>query len=191
MKLPLSIAVAVTGQDAGDTEYEVFLNRIGINSIEAPKTQIQVEIGGNLRLKFLNRGSPIHITVASSNIGPFSSFFHDNLYIVDETLFTIPIRNDCHEGFFDLEIITGYGATREAFRVDVIQPTGVFLPRTIKEAPVRPLARGRPHPLMVMMGIALVLYSAWLYFRLDVLNTVSFITLVIGAIYTWYRQGSQ
>jgi hypothetical protein len=41
---------------------------------------------------------------------------------------------------------------------------------------------------MVMMGIALILYSAWLYTKIDLLNTTSFVSLIIGAVYTWYRQ---
>jgi hypothetical protein len=44
---------------------------------------------------------------------------------------------------------------------------------------------------MMTMGIALILYSAWLYLKIDVLNTASFLTLIIGAIYTWHRQGSR
>jgi len=59
-----------------------------------------------------------------------------------------------------------------------------------REPPLQPVAHGRPHPLMVMMGIALILYAAWLYFKIDLLNTASFATLIIGAVYTWYRQSS-
>ena len=41
---------------------------------------------------------------------------------------------------------------------------------------------------MIMMGIALVLYSVWLYSNIEFLNIASFIILIIGALYTWYRQ---
>jgi hypothetical protein len=188
MSFPLSVAAVVQGQGAHDNVYEVFLNRSGINSIEVPKGQVQVETGGIIRLKFLNRGSPIHITVTSSNAGTYTSFFHENLYIVDETHFSIPIYPDCHEGFFDIEIITGYGVMRAAFRVDVT-PGSLHPPsEKIRKPPLQPVARGHPHPLMVMMGIALILYSAWLYLKIDLLNTASFVTLIIGAVYTWYRQ---
>jgi len=190
MVFPLSVAAVVQGQGAQDTMFEVFLNRSGINSIEVPKAKIQAKTGGILNLKFFNRGSPIHITVASSNAGPYTSFFHENLYVVDETLFSIPIFPDCGEGFFDIEIITGYGVMKAAFRVDVVP--GSVRPSWDKsrETPHQPVAHGRPHPLMVMMGIALILYAAWLYLKIDVLNTASFVTLIIGAVYTWYRQSS-
>jgi hypothetical protein len=189
--LPLSNALVLQGQGADGNVYDVFLNRSGINSIEVPKSPVQVEIGATLCLRFVNRGSPIHISVASTNSGMFSSFFHENLYIVDETLFSIPISQECHEGFFDIEIITGYGVMKASFRVEVIPAKIVTGIKRIREPPLQPVAHGRPHPLMVTMGIALIFYSAWLYLKIDVLNTASFLTLIIGAIYTWYRQGSR
>jgi hypothetical protein len=77
---------------------------------------------------------------------------------------------------------------RAAFRVDV--KPGALRPASekIREPPMQPVAHGRPHLLMVMMGIALILYSAWLYTKIDLLNTASFVSLIIGAVYTWYRQ---
>ena len=42
--------------------------------------------------------------------------------------------------------------------------------------------------LMIMMGIALILYSASLYTKIEFLNTAAFIILIVGALYTWYRQ---
>jgi hypothetical protein len=186
--MPFVVLVAAVVQGTHNDMYEIFLNRSGINSIEVPKGEVQVGTGGILRLKFLNRGSPIHITVTSSNAGIFTSFFHENLYIVDETLFSIPVYPECPEGFFDIEVITGYGVMRAAFRVDV--KLGALRPASekIREPPLQPVAHGRPHLLMVMMGIALILYSAWLYTKIDLLNTTSFVSLIIGAVYTWYRQ---
>jgi hypothetical protein len=188
MSVPMSVAAVVEG--APDNAYEIFLNRSGINSIEVFKGEARVEIGGILTLRFFNRGSPLHITVTSSNAGPFTLFFHENLYVVDETLFSIPIFPDCHEGFFDIEIITGYGVMKAAFRVDVTPGSLRPAPGKNREPPLQPVAHGRPHPLMVMMGTALVLYSAWLYLKIDLLNTASFAALIIGAVYTWYRQSS-
>jgi hypothetical protein len=190
MALPLSIAAVAQGQGADDSAYEVYLNRSGINSIEVPREEVVAETGGILRLKFLNRGSPIHITVTSPNAGMFSPFFHENLYIVDETLFTIPIRADCPAGFFDIEIITGYGVMKASFRVGIRQAVPLQ-PSKAGYVPLQPVAHGRPHPLMIMMGIALVFYTAWLYSKIDLLNTASFLVLIIGAVYTWYRQSSR
>ena len=188
MSLPLSVAAVFQRQGAQDNVYEIFLNRSGINAIEGPKGSVNVEIGGILTLKFLNRGSPIHITITAANAGIYSSFFHENLYIVDETLFSIAINPDVHEGFFDIEIITGYGVMKAAFRVEVVRGLLPPAPQRTREATIQPVARGRPHPLMIAMGIALILYSAWLYLKIDILNTASFLMLIIGAVYTWYRQ---
>jgi hypothetical protein len=57
-----------------------------------------------------------------------------------------------------------------------------------EEATLHPVPHGRPHLLMIMMGIALVLYSVWLYSNIEFLNIASFIILITGALYTWYRQ---
>jgi hypothetical protein len=177
--LPLSVSAVLQGKGSDDDVFDLYLNRSGINSIEAPRAPVRVRAGGTLRLRFLNRGSPIHITVVSSNIGTFSPFFHENLYVVDETLLTIPIREDCHEGFFDIEVISGYGVMKNSFRVEVYAEKSPEPAKRSAEPPLHPVAHGRPHPLMATMGIALIL------------NTASFLVLIIGAVYTWYRQGSR
>lgn len=187
---PLSVAAILQGLAPDDTEYDLYLNRSGINSIEAPRAPVRVRIGGILRLRFINRGSPLHITISSSNIGTFSPFFHENLYVVDETLLSIPIRDDCDEGFFDIDVLSGYGVMKNSFRVAVYAEKGSGAVTRPEEPPLRPVARGRPHPLMAAMGIALILYSAWLFLKIDFLNTASFLVLIIGAVYTWYLQGS-
>ena len=40
-----------------------------------------------------------------------------------------------------------------------------------KEVPIQPVAHGRPHLLMVTMGIALILYATWFYTGIEFLNT--------------------
>jgi len=187
---PLSVVAALQGQDADNGAYEIYLNRSGINSIEAPRVPVRIRAGGQLRLRFLNRGAPVHITVSSSNIGTFSPFFHENLYVVDESLLTIQIRTDSHPGFFDIDVISGYGVMKNSFKVEVYAAEISGRTKVVKEVPLQPVAHGRPHPLMAAMGIALILYSAWLYLKIDLLNTASFLILIIGAVYTWYRQGS-
>ncbi|OPY37476.1 MAG: hypothetical protein A4E35_01392 [Methanoregula sp. PtaU1.Bin051] len=187
---PLSVAAILMGDGEDDGSFDIYLNRSGINSIEAPRAPVRVRIGGMLRLRFLNRGSPVHITISSPNIGTFSPFFHENLYVVDETLLTIPIREDSHEGFFDIEITSGYGVMKNSFRVEVYKRKIPEPAKRPAEPPLQPVAHGRPHPLMTAMGIALILYCAWLYLKIDILNTASFLALIIGAVYTWYRQDS-
>ena len=184
--LPVMMLVSAGNKEHEGT-YEVYLNRSGINSIDLPREKIVAEIGGNLRIRFLNRGAPIHITITSSNAGMFSDFFHENMYIVDDSVLTIPIRKECQEGLFDLEIISGYGVLKSQLPVMVIQPVNLRV-TAAEECPLQPVARGRPHLLMIMMGIALIMYSTWLYTKIEFLNVASFITLIIGALYTWYRQ---
>jgi hypothetical protein len=189
MNFPLSFTVlTAAGQVSNETSFEFYLNRLGINFIEVPKENIWVKIGGTLRLIFKNRGAPTHITISSPNSGMYTDFFHENMYVVDETVLTIPLRKDCQEGFFNLEIITGYGGIKTTLRVDVIQGVDIQKKTAKEEPPLQPVAHGRPHFLMIMMGIALIVYSAWLYTKIEFLNTAAFIILIVGALYSWYRQ---
>jgi hypothetical protein len=188
MIFPLPFFVLISaGTGGNDSGTEIYLNRSGINSIELPRQKIQAATGSNLRVKFLNRGAPIHITISSANASMYTDFFHENLYVVDESVLNIPLYTDIQEGFFDLEIIAGYGGMKTTARVNVIFPLQKK-PIILEESPIQPIARGRPHLLMVMMGIALIFYTAWLYTSLELLNIVSFIILIVGALYTWYRQ---
>jgi hypothetical protein len=188
MDLPLPVMMMVSASNYGnDGSYEIYLNRSGINSVDPPREKIIAEIGGSLRLHFLNRGAPIHITITSPNAGMYSDFFHENMYVVDESVLTLPVRKESQVGFFDLEIISGYGGMKSQLQVTVIQPVSLR-PAVQEEFPLQPVARGRPHLLMIMMGIALIMYCTWFYTNIEFLNIASFITLIIGALYTWYRQ---
>jgi hypothetical protein len=187
MNLPLPVSTLISpGVGSAENGYEVYVNRSSINSIDIPREKVLVEPGAGLTVKFLNRGAPIHITVTSSNAGMFTSFFHENLYLVDETVLRIPIRKDSPEGAFDLEIIAGYGAVKAALPVSVANIPRVR-PRVQEEYPMQPVAHGRPHLMMVTMGIGLILYCAWIYTDNAFLNIAAFITLIVGALYTWYR----
>lgn len=186
LPLPLTMLLSV-GAGPNEGGYEVYLNRSGINSIDISREKVLTEPGAGLILKFLNRGAPIHITITSSNAGMFTDFFHENMYIVDEAALSIPIRKDCLEGAFDLEIIAGYGAVKALLPVSVVSVQHMR-PKVQEEYPLQPVAHGRPHLLMVTMGIGLILYCAWLYLDIAFLNIASFIILIVGALYTWYRQ---
>jgi hypothetical protein len=189
MNIPMTFpALMVTDITPDSTIEEIFLNRSGINSIEVPRENPRVECGGNLQLKFINRGAPLHITATSSNAGMYTGFFHENLYVVDEIVLTIPIRKDCPEGFFDIGILAGYGITKTEMRVDVNRRNSREPEPRPPDQPIQPAARGRPHLLMVSMGIALILYISWFYSGIEFLNIIAFITLIVGALYVWYRQ---
>ncbi len=188
MNLPLPVTILLSaGAGPGDVGYEIFLNRTGIGSIDIPREKVLTEPGVGLILKFLNRGAPIHITITTSNAGMFTDFFHENMYIVDEAVLSIPIRKDCGDGAFELEIIAGYVAVKAALPVSVVSLQHTRL-KVQEEYPLQPVARGRPHLLMIAMGIGLILFCAWLYTDIAFLNIASFITLIVGALYTWYRQ---
>jgi hypothetical protein len=189
MNIPLSFLVLVATEiTPNSTIAVIYLNRSGINSIEVPGENTCVECGGDLRLKFINRGAPLHITATSSNAGMFTDFFHENLYVIDETVLTIPIRKDCPVGFFDIDILAGYGITKTEIRVDVSRRTAREQKARVPDQPIQPVARGRPHLLMVLMGIALIFYISWFYSSIEFLNILAFITLIAGALYVWYRQ---
>jgi hypothetical protein len=187
MNLPLPVTMLLSaGAGPGEEGYEIYLNRSSINSIDIPREKILAEPGAGLVLKFLNRGAPVHITITSSNAGMFADFFHETLYIVDEAVLSIPIRKDSGEGSFELDIIAGYGGVKAALPVFVVVQH--MRPKVQEEYPLQPVAHGRPHLLMVTMGIGLILYCAWIYTDIAVFNISAFIILVVGALYTWYRQ---
>lgn len=187
MNLPLPVSILIAPTSGGNEgAYDVLLNRSSINSIDLPREKVTVEIGSLLTLHFQNRGAPIHITASSSNASMYTDFFHENMYIVDESVLAIPINKDSREGFFDLDFIAGYGAVKTRLRVHII-PVQRSRPTVQEEFPLQPVARGRPHLLMVMMGIALVLYCTWLSTSIEIFNIASFICLIVGALYTWYR----
>ena len=188
MDLPLSVSMVMSSAPGGtDPGYVIHINRSGINSIEIPRESIAAEIGSTLLIRLLNHGAPIHITISSANASMYTDFFHENLYVVDESVLAIPIRKDSFEGFFDIEIIAGYGVVKTALKVTIV-PVQRIRPTVQEEFPLQPVAHGRPHLLMIMMGIALILYSAWLYTNSEILNIAAFTALIIGALYTWYRQ---
>lgn len=188
MYLPLPVSMLISPPTGGsEPGYDIHLNRSGINSIDPPLEDITVEIGSSLYLHFLNRGAPIHITASSSNASMYTDFFHENMYVVDESVLAIPIRKESREGFFDLDIIAGYGAVKTSMRVHII-PVQRLRPVVQEEFPLQPVAKGRPHLLMILMGISLILYSTWIYSSIEFLNIAAFLILIVGALYTWYRQ---
>jgi hypothetical protein len=186
--LPLSVLAALDAGEAEGKTTEIHLNRSGINTIDLPRENAQVECGGILKIRFRNRGAPIHITAATSNAGMFTDFFHENMYVIDEVVLGIPLHKECAPGFFDIDIIAGYGAMKATMRVEVIVKPSREEQVLAKELPVQPEAHGRPHLLMVAMALGLVLYCTWYYTRIELLNLLAFVALIAGALYVWYRQ---
>jgi hypothetical protein len=186
--LPVGILAVSDTLAAEGVTTEIHLNRSGINTIDLPRENAQVECGGTLKIRFKNRGAPIHITATTSNAGMFTEFFHENMYVIDEVVLGIPLRKECAPGFFDIDIIAGYGAMKATLRVEVIVKPSREEASLEKEIPVQPEAHGRPHFLMVAMALGLVLYCTWYYTRIEILNLLAFIALIAGALFVWYRQ---
>jgi hypothetical protein len=66
MNFPLPFFVLIfAGTGGNESCFEIYLNRSGINSIDLPREKIQAATGNNLKVKFVNRGAPIHITITS------------------------------------------------------------------------------------------------------------------------------
>ena len=165
---------------------EIHLNRSGINTIEVPHRMRMWSAGAPLD-PVQNRGAPIHITATTSNAGMFTDFFHENMYVIDDVVLGIPLRKECAPGFFDIDIIAGYGAMKAALKVEVIvKPTRGELTLE-KEPPIQPEVRqaappdggdgNRPCPVQ-----HLVLYQTGNF------NLAAFIALIVGALFVWYRQ---
>lgn len=173
---------------------EIHLNRRGINAIEVPE-EVEAAAGSDLVLRIVNHGSPLHITLASSNSSPFTGFFHENLYVDESEEFRIPIRENAYPGLFNVEVIAGYGARKAQFRV-VVRERAAPEPGPAEPAPggtaVPALSLPPLPPVAVLAPVAagVVLYGLWLAVRVDLLNAAAFAALLIGVILTWLRQRS-
>jgi hypothetical protein len=167
---------------------EIHLNRRGINAIEVPQ-EVEAAAGSYLVLRIVNHGSPLHITLASSNSSPFTGFFHENLYVDESEEFHIPIRENAHPGIFNVEVIAGYGAKKAQFRVFVREQAA---PEPEAAGPVSagPALPAIALPPLPPVAVALVLYGLWLALRIDILNAAAFAALLIGVLLTWLRQRS-
>ncbi len=173
---------------------EIHLNRRGINAIEVPQ-EVEAPAGSDLVLRIVNHGSPLHITLASSNSSPFTGFFHENLYVDESEEFHIPIRENAHPGIFNVEVIAGYGAKKAQFRVVVRERAAPEpeAPGPVSAGPALPaitLPQLPPIAVLAPVAVALVLYGLWFALRIDILNAAAFAALLIGVLLTWLRQRS-
>ncbi|BBL67037.1 DUF7524 family protein [Methanoculleus chikugoensis] len=172
---------------------EIHLNRRGINSIEVPD-EVEATPGSDLVLWIVNHGSPLHITLASSNSSAFTGFFHENLYVNGPEEFAIPIRENVYPGTFNIEVIAGYGAKKAEFRV-VVRDRAAPEPEPAETletpaVPARSLRWRSSAPALLLTAAALVLYGLWLVYRVDLLNAAAFAALLLGVILAWLRQRS-
>ena len=171
---------------------EIHLNRSGINSVETPSAPVEVEAGTLLRLKLVNHAAPIHLTLTSSNAQPFTDFFHQNVYVRDETYFDIPIREDAFPGSFDLTVITGTARSGPRFKVLVLRepPRPQEPPQRPRYPSLAPPERSLPPVVLLFAAAGLVLYLVWWVTRLDVVNFAAFLLLLTGIVVGWLTQRS-
>jgi len=181
-------------REGGITLYEVHLNQKTINSIDAPK-QMDADAGTDLEIRLVNHGHPVHVTLSANNAQPFTSFIHENLFIDDELEYKIPIKKDAVAGFFDMEIITGYGTKRAKFRIVVHQTSGEKVEKkeetAARASPAAPTALKIPQPSLLLAGAGLVMYLAWFAVpSLIALNILAFLALLAAFVMVWYRRPS-
>jgi hypothetical protein len=171
---------------------EIHLNRSGINSVETPTEPVEVQAGSLLRLKLINHAAPIHLTLSSSNAQPFTDFFHQNIYVREETVFDIPIREDAFPGSFDVTVITGYGTVRASLKVAVLRepPRPQEPPQRPRYPALAPPERTLPPVVLLFAAAGLVLYLVWWVTRLDVVNFAAFLLLLAGIVVGWLTQRS-
>jgi hypothetical protein len=173
----------------------IHLNQRGINSIEAPK-QVEVEAGKTVDLQLVNHGHPVHLTLSAINPQMFTHFVHENLFVDGELEFHIPIRGNTYAGFFDLEIITGYGTKRTKMRVIVKKPENGGGKEAVPPAPepvAAPFAFKLPPQLhsvpFLMLAAALILYGlCWALPDASYLKDLAFFALLAGFVVAWFRK---
>jgi len=169
-------------------EFEVNINKSGINSIDAPE-ELNIENGENIVLKLVNNGMPLHLTVSAVNGKKFTPFLHENLFLEDNLVLKIPVLSEAPEGSFKIEIITGYGTVRYGIIVNV-KDRAIEIPDEIEEIP-----EPEDHTdlymkagFMGLLGAGWLSYISGLYAPGVVPGIVSVILITAAAYLGWqYR----
>ncbi|MDH7593287.1 MAG: hypothetical protein QHG99_02890 [Methanomicrobiales archaeon] len=177
--------------------HDIFVNRRGINSIELPR-QVEMNAGGELLLRFVNKGHPTHISISALNQQLYTDFIQENLYVADEMVYSIPIKDGPYSGVFDIEVVTGYGTKRAALKVFVTKK-----PEPAPESQKKP--EEARTPLLSHMNLAMVqwlmlafgilVFLIWILLRSDIflsivdaLLIIAFVLVVAGVFVAWFSQ---
>lgn len=172
---------------------EIHLNRRQINAIDVPKTTTVVP-GNDLTVRFVNHGSPIHLTLKAINASSFTDFFHANIYVPDTEDFSIPISEYAPSGEFSLQVIVGYGTKIEETHIDVLRPE---VDETFTKSPdlpeldddrdgAGPLSVGGVLPVALTIGLSLLLYILWFVEGELIYNYIAYVLLFLGVIAAWF-----
>ncbi len=172
---------------------EIHLNIRQINAIDVPQKTI-ADPGTDLVVRFVNHGSPIHLTLRAINASSFTDFFHENIYVPDTEDFIIPIREYAPSGEFALQVIVGYGTKCVETVIAVLRPE---VEECFSECPDLPELHegrgGKDHlplkgilPVILAIGLSLLLYSLWWMEGQMVYNYIAYALLFIGVIAAWF-----
>lgn len=172
---------------------EIHLNRRQINAVDIPQKTVVVP-GTDLVVRFVNHGSPIHLTLKAVNASSFTDFFHANIYVPDTEDFTIPIREYAPSGEFSLQVIVGYGTKSEETEIEVLRPE---VEENFTESPdlpdldddrsgAGPLSPGGILPVVLTIGLSLLLYILWFMEGEIIYNYIAYVLLFLGVIAAWF-----
>lgn len=175
--------------------HEIFINRRGINSIELPR-QVEVSAGGELLLRFVNKGHPTHVSISALNQQLYTDFIQENLYVPDELIYSIPIRDGPYTGVFDIEVVTGYGTKRGALKVFVTKkPEPAPEPQKKPETARTPLLSHLNLTMVqwLMLALGILLFLIWILLRpdismVDTLLIIAFLLVVAGVLVAWFSR---
>jgi len=171
-----------------DVSCEIWLNTRGINSIELPEP-VGAAPGDTVFIRFVNEGSPLHLTLSAPDAGRFTEFYYENLFVDQTAEVPVFIRNDAFPGTFDIEVITGYGTNRAKLRVVVKE-------RPKPQVEDAPLPLPAPAPAEVPLPVipfAVVAAAAFLFIiyaatKMVVFEAAAFIVLIVGVLAAWFLQ---
>lgn len=171
---------------------EIHLNRRQINAVDVPLKTI-VEPGTDLIVRFVNHGSPIHLTLKAINASSFADFFHANIYVPDMEDFRIPIREYAPSGEFSLQVIVGYGTKSEETAIEVMRPeveetltNSTDLPELGDERGAGHLSPGGILPVALTIALSLLLYVLWFVEGDIIYNYIAYVLLLLGVVAAWF-----
>lgn len=176
---------------------EIHLNRRQINAVDVPQ-KTTVEPGNDLVIRFVNHGSPIHLTLKAINASSFTDFFHANIFVPDTEDFPIPIREYAPSGEFSLQVIVGYGTKSEETEIEVLRPEveekfteSPDLPDLEKDrSGAGPLSPGGILTVVLTIGLSLLLYILWFLEGEIIYNYIAYVLLLLGVIAAWFSNRS-
>ncbi len=172
---------------------EIHLNRRQINAVDVPQNTIAVP-GTDLVVRFVNHGSPIHLTLKAINASLFTDFYHENIYVPNDKDFIIPVREYAPSGEFCLQVIVGYGTKCAETLISVLRSE---VEECFTESPDLPglddgkrgvnlLSPGGILPVALTVGLSLLLYSLWCAEGEMVYNYIAYVLLLLGVIAAWF-----